>query len=150
LRRRALAALGALLALDIIACSYDFNAYDPIAGGDGGVDAGDASTGTRDAPPPPPGTDAPPPPPVDGGPPPPVDAACTAPASCFTAAQGCAATCASQYDQCVQNCSNAGCRQMCLQKEVTCGQHCANQCVGCTTQAGCTDNADCLDASTVD
>jgi hypothetical protein len=134
-----------------VACSFDFDAFEPVP--DGGV-APDGSNGGRDTGTP---TGDSAMPPADGGMPPadtggpPVDANCSPQPSCFATAQTCIATCVSTDTSCVQGCSGSqGCKQQCTAREVQCAQRCSGQCVTCTQQGGCVDFTDCVDASRID
>lgn len=151
--RRAIAAVVALEAIGALAaaCSYDFHAFDPTGAADagssdapdaadaGGGDAADDGPGSMD-----PGDAAPGDAAADGGP------SCTAPPVCYAQAGSCAASCATQEQDCEKGLGCAlhpKCVDDCKDAEATCQSGCAAACTVCTADAGCVDLSGCSAAA---
>jgi hypothetical protein len=119
-----------------VACSLDFDHYDPTDGGsDGGSDAsgtngGDSGSGG--------GFDS-----SD------TSTACAAPQMCLTRAMSCASTCSQQYQRCSDRCQgDTGCLQNCGSQRQTCGGQCVMSCWNCAQSPGCPNSNDCQTAGT--
>jgi hypothetical protein len=135
-----------------VACSLDFNRYDPVGAG---ADVSTADTSTADA-----SSDVgstPEPSPeaarADAGPA--VDAAadrdsgpCTPPAGCFQQATSCGGVCGQDYQKCTRPCeAGPSCTPACRSTEQSCLGVCATSCIACTQDAGCTASSGCLNAT---
>lgn len=127
-----------------LACTNDFDQFDPIADASAPAEGGAAETSAQDT-----GADvardtgtA-----TDAG----ADGPCVPRQSCFDTAGSCGAACVQQSATCQTNCgNNNGCKQGCRNGEVTCKGGCATSCVTCTQIAGCPANQRCADAANVD
>lgn len=101
-------------------CTYDFDAFEPVATQvtDGGRDGAVA------------------------------DATCTAPPTCLSQAKTCASKCTSDATACLSTCGgNQGCKTKCNNTQSGCKSSCTSDCTTCTTNQACPSFSACALAS---
>jgi hypothetical protein len=132
----------------LVACTLDFNRYDPAdasptedATGSTDADAttptqptGDGSLGTEKDAAADVSADA------DGGP-------CAALPGCLQQATSCGSACGQDYQQCLQGCDAQSCADTCRSTEQSCLGKCLSTCIACTVDGGCPASSECLGAS---
>jgi hypothetical protein len=135
-------------AAPLVACSLDFDRYDPAGAGsiaDASVDAsaGDSapsSDASPDAAPGDGGADAEGD--VDGG-----GGPCEAVPGCLDQASTCGTACGVDHQACAQDCDAQLCTDMCMSAEQSCLGRCLSSCIACASDAGCPAETQCLDSA---
>lgn len=125
-----------VVAMTLVACLHDFDAFGPApdGGGGGSSDAASHDGAAGDATPP---ADALPG--ADG---------CTPTASCLSDGTTCAKACHDARATCEGQCNNKPpCLSGCASTEANCLTTCTNKCVTCTANAGCAAQAECANAT---
>ncbi len=157
----------ALLALEITACTLDFDRFTPVDANAGplfadaaigadarsiGADAGSMEATAVDTPEASGDAAAP-----DGA----ADdsataeaaaaeASCAPPASCLDTARTCGDGCVQQEKQCTSRCGGGACRSNCTRTESSCLTRCTSTCSTCVRSSGCGAASDCGDAAAGD